>query len=56
MAEGGEMPEDGQGGKMPKYQEGGMMDKGAQQLKMLKAQYDKAVEAFQKAIEIKRFP
>ena len=44
MAEGGEMPEYGQGGKMPQYQEGGMMDKGAQQLKMLKAQYDKAVE------------
>ena len=38
------MPEYGQGGKMPQYQEGGMMDKGAQQLKMLKAQYDKAVE------------
>lgn len=44
MAEGGEMPEYGQGGKMPQYQEGGMMDKGAEQLKMLKAQYDKAVE------------
>ena len=44
MAEGGEMPEYGQGGKMPQYQEGGMMDKGAQQLQMLKAAYDKAVD------------
>ena len=44
MAEGGEMPEYGQGGKMPQYQEGGMMDQGAQQLQMLKAAYDKAVE------------